>query len=59
MGGLQNHNQTRLDRFLITQDWMDHFGSISQPKIPKPTSDHAPILLECGGGEKRVDPFLF
>ena len=38
-----------LDRFLVSQDWVDHFGSATQSKLPKPILDHLPLLLECGG----------
>ena len=43
-GGSHNHYQARLDRFLVSQDWLDHVGKVEQLKLPKPTLDHAPIL---------------
>ena len=46
-GGSQNHYQARLDIFLVSQDWLAHVDKVEQLKLPKPTSDHAPILLEC------------
>ena len=36
----------RLDRFLITDDWEALFGGARQNLLPKPLSDHHPILLE-------------
>ena len=47
-GGLQNQNLARLDRFLVSQDWIDHHGNVVQLKLPRPTSDHVPLLLDCG-----------
>ena len=51
-GGQNNQPWARLDRFLVTQNWLDH-----QSRLPRPTSDHFPILLE-GGGLRR-GPSLF
>ena len=47
----------RLDQFLVSQDWLDHFGKVAQLKLPRPTFDHAPVLLDCGG--LRRGPFRF
>ena len=58
-GGLQHQIQARLDRFLIIQDCLDHFGFVSQLKIPRPTFDHTPILLERGGVRRGLTPFRF
>ena len=49
-GGLRNQNLAHLDRFLVSQDWLDRYGNVVQLKLPRPTSDHAPILLDCWGG---------
>lgn len=51
-GRLHNQNLARLDHFLLSQEWIDRFGSVLQTKLPKSTSDHHPILLE-GGGVRR------
>ena len=45
-GGLNNQRMARLNRFLFTDDWEVHFGGAKQSLLPKPTSDHHPILLE-------------
>ncbi|RVW71503.1 putative mitochondrial protein [Vitis vinifera] len=47
----------RLDRFLVTQNWLDHFNEVVQSRLPRPTSYHFPILL-MGGGLRR-GPSLF
>ncbi|RVW55071.1 LINE-1 reverse transcriptase-like [Vitis vinifera] len=48
-GGRGSQSWARLDRFLVTQNWLDHFSGVVQSRLPRPTSDHFPILLECGG----------
>ncbi|RVX03336.1 hypothetical protein CK203_019895 [Vitis vinifera] len=49
-GGRNNQAWARLDRFLVTQDWLDCFSGVLQCRLPRPVSDHFPILLK-GGGE--------
>lgn len=41
----------------MTQNWLDHFNEVVQSRLPRPTSDHFPILL-MGGGLRR-GPSLF
>ena len=49
-----------LDRFLITDDWEVVFGGARQSLLPKPLSNHHPILLEGGGCPVRGPlPFRF
>ena len=64
----------RLDRFLITDDWEVLFEGARQSLLPKPLSDHHPILLEgetalieapyhlgsktCGSRRKALKPLL-
>lgn len=36
---------SHLDVFLISSDWLDLFPEVCQIALPKPTSDHCPILL--------------
>ncbi|RVW55159.1 LINE-1 reverse transcriptase-like [Vitis vinifera] len=52
-GGLNNQTRARLDRFLETPCWLDQFSRVLLRRLPRPTSDHYPILLE-GGGVRRV-----
>ncbi|RVW15177.1 LINE-1 reverse transcriptase-like [Vitis vinifera] len=49
-GGRNNQAWARLDRFLVTQDWLDCFSGVLQCRLPRPVSDHFPIILK-GGGE--------
>ena len=58
-GGLCNQNLAHLDRFLVSQDWLDHYGNVVQLKLPRPTFDHALILLDCGGMRRGPIPFRF
>ena len=59
-GGLNNRRMTRLDRFLITDDWETLFGGANQSLLPRPLSNHHPILLEGGRCTvKGPSPFRF
>ena len=58
-GGRNNQVWARLDRFLVTQDWLDCFSGIIQCRLPRPTSNHFPILLKGGGVRKGPSPFRF
>ena len=57
-GGLNSQSMSRLDRFLVTEDWECHFNGVVQYTLPKPVSNHFPILLDGGGGEERTNSFL-
>ena len=58
-GGLNNNSTSRLDRFLVSDDWEDQFSGLVQKILPNPTSDHAPILLDRGGIINGKFPFRF
>ena len=45
-GGPNNGRMARLDRFLITEEWDCQFGKVTQRILPRPISDHSPILLK-------------
>ena len=47
-GGLNNLSKSRLDHFLISEDWEGHFGGAVQSVLPRPISNHFPILLDRG-----------
>ena len=60
-GGLNSQVASRLDRFLVSNEWEDHFSGVFQCVLLKIVSDHCPISLE-GGGEgvkKGKTPFRF
>ena len=58
-GGLNNQSWARLDRFLATPSWLDQYSRVSQRRLPRPTSDHFPVLLEGGGLRRGSSPFKF
>ena len=50
----------RIDRFLVSEEWDCLFGGTRQSILPRPTSDHFPILIEGGRViPKRPSPFRF
>ena len=46
---------SRIDRFLVTEDWEGYFNGVVQSTLSRPVSDHFPILLD-GGGVRRGSP---
>ena len=56
-GGLNGQSRSRLDRFRISKDWENHFSGVTQCTLPRPVSDHFPILLD-GGGVRRGPIFV-
>jgi hypothetical protein len=42
---------SRIDRFLFSPAWADHFSLVNQIRVPRLLSDHFPIRLDCG----RID----
>ncbi|RVW36862.1 hypothetical protein CK203_113737 [Vitis vinifera] len=58
-GGLNNQTWARLDRFLATPNWLDQYSRVLQRRLPRPTSDHFPVLLEGGGLRRGPSPFKF
>ena len=58
-GELNNQSQSRLDRFLATDNCDSMFNGVVQGILPRPVSDHFPILLEGGGLKRGPSPFRF
>ena len=50
---------SRLDRFLISDQWEDHFSAITQFALPRLVSNHSPIVLEVGDFSSGKTPFRF
>ncbi|XP_026440659.1 uncharacterized protein LOC113339633 [Papaver somniferum] len=42
-----NPRLSKIDRFLISPEWEDHFPSINVSALARPLSDHKPIMLSC------------
>lgn len=55
-----NHVATsRLDRSLLSDEWDDEYKAIKQIVIPRVSSDHVPLLLQCGDWKKSNSYFKF
>ncbi|RVW30550.1 hypothetical protein CK203_097801 [Vitis vinifera] len=52
-GGLNGQTMSRLDRFLVFEDWESRFSGVVQSTLSRSVSNHYPILLD-GGGVRRV-----
>ncbi|KAG9447760.1 hypothetical protein H6P81_013888 [Aristolochia fimbriata] len=54
-----NRRSSQLDRFLVTQGWLDLHKNVSGRVLPRLTSDHNPIMLETEPDSWGVPPFCF
>uniref|UniRef100_A0A2N9EI09 Reverse transcriptase domain-containing protein n=1 Tax=Fagus sylvatica TaxID=28930 RepID=A0A2N9EI09_FAGSY len=52
-------SMSRIDRFLYIADWEEGFITIYQKRLVRLTSDHFPIMLECGSIPRGRQPFRF
>lgn len=52
-----NLAMSRLDRFLVSPKWDDHFTQVDQVVSPNPVSDHLPMLLKTKELRNRPSPF--
>jgi hypothetical protein len=50
---------SRIDRFLYSDDWEDHYPTVVQKRLPKLLSDYFPIMLESGKFLRGKRPFRF
>lgn len=53
------HQASRIDRFLVANDWSDTFRKLTQMVLPNVISDHKPIMLESGDWEVNPSYFKF
>ena len=58
-GGLNDSAMSRLDRFLVTDDWESHCNKVTQRRLPRPVFDHFPIMLDSDGVRTGPVPFRF
>ncbi|KAK4596188.1 hypothetical protein RGQ29_014293 [Quercus rubra] len=52
-------SSSRLDKFLLSSDWEEHFPNIRQRRLQRFLSDHFPILVEGGNFQRDCRPFRF
>ncbi|XP_040995666.1 uncharacterized protein LOC121241872 [Juglans microcarpa x Juglans regia] len=50
---------SKLDRFLVSPLWEAHYPEVSQKRLARVSSDHFPILLDCGGIHRGRRYFKF
>ena len=50
---------SRLDRFLVSSDWESQFCNVAQRSLPRPISNHFPLLLDSDGVRSSPSPFRF
>ena len=58
-GGNGNQRMSRLDRFLVSADWESQFSNVIQRTLPRPVSDHCPVMLDSDGIKSGPSPFRF
>ena len=58
-GGLNNSSASKLDHFLVFDNWEDQLSGLVKKIHPNPTFDHAPILLDGGGIRNGTIRFRF
>ncbi len=59
IGVLLPSSMSRLDRFLVSPDWEEHFSNVHHKLFPRPLSDHFPILLDISGLPSVKGSFKF
>ena len=58
-GGSNGRSMSRLDRFLVSPDWESQCSRAIQRRLPRPVSDHFPIMLDSEGVRAGPPPFRF
>ncbi|KAL4183441.1 hypothetical protein AMTRI_Chr11g98240 [Amborella trichopoda] len=54
-----NPSLSKLDTFLFSTTWEEYFPGSLSLALPKPTSDHCPILLDTNTVHREPKPFRF
>lgn len=55
----ENPSLSRLDRFLIPLDWGDLFSPVVSSVLPRPGSNHVPLVLQGEATSSGPKPFHF
>lgn len=58
-GAQEPRCMSRIDRFLFSATWEEHFLNVAQFSLLRPISDHMAILLDSGGIRQGSTPFRF
>ncbi|KAL5699114.1 hypothetical protein ACHQM5_030058 [Ranunculus cassubicifolius] len=58
-GGGRSLSISRLDRFIVSSEWVALYSHSIVASIPKHISDHCPILLDCEKVLRGPNPFRF
>ena len=58
-GGNGNQRMSRLDRFLVLADWESQFSNVIHRTLPRPVSDHCPVMLDSDGIKSGSSSFRF
>ncbi|XXG85840.1 hypothetical protein AAC387_Pa11g0856 [Persea americana] len=54
-----NPAMSRLDRFLVSSDWLETYPEVIQTALPKPVSNHCSIMLDSECERWGPSPFRF
>ena len=53
------YTRCRLDRALANAPWIARFATASLEHLTAPTSDHSPLLLDLGRGQRNLQEHTF
>jgi hypothetical protein len=54
-----NRVWSKIDRFLLSPEWEEHYPDVSQRRLPRLLSDHSLLLLDCGTQREGKRHFKF
>jgi hypothetical protein len=54
-----NQAWSKIDRFLLSPDWEEHYPDVSQSRLPRLLLDHFPLMLDCGSHREGEKYFKF
>jgi hypothetical protein len=54
-----NQVWSKIDRFLLSSKWEEHYPDVSQRRLPRLLLEHFPLLLNCGTQREGKRHFKF